>query len=59
MNGSNVFDKRGGADLEMKPGILNYSSGWSHASAITKTQTVNRIQLFNLTAASKRLAVNV
>lgn len=38
MNGSNEFDKLGRADLEMRPGILNYSSGWSQSSDVTKTQ---------------------
>lgn len=38
MNGSNEFDKLGRADLEMKPGVLNYFSGWSQSSDTSKTQ---------------------
>lgn len=38
MNGSNEFDKCERADLEMKTGIVNYSTGWSQSSDTPKTQ---------------------
>lgn len=37
MNGSNELDELWRTDLEMKPGVLNYFSGWSQSSDTPKT----------------------